>query len=201
MKRRRRRSIFTPRKRQRRPPALKFLGLLPEMHGEIVARLDDVADRFALARTCTAMQGLVKIPKLPPEWHYALECMKRNAKAAQRQSGRHAFVELIAFGLPSWPGVFRHGHSFYRPDEKFGNVLGWQWRDDEQHIYFNISWDVDKMQWEVRTAGQIDAKSQFAGSLAALPQQTITQWRDFLAAPRRRPAYFGNILVWEFDHD
>ncbi len=200
MKRRRRTSTPTPRKRQRRS-ALKFLGLLPEMHDEIVARIEDIPDRAALARTCTAMQGLVKLPKLPQEWHYMWEGMKKSATAEQRQSGRRALIELIGFGLPSWPGAFRHGCTGYFSSEMFGNVLYWQWRDDDQHNYFNLEWDVDKKQWDARPAGRIATASQFAGSLAAFPTQTMTLWPDFLATPRRRPACFGELRAWEFDRD
>ncbi len=201
MKRRRSLSTSNPRRqRPRRPAVLQFMGLLPEMHGEIAARLYSVSDRAALARTCVTMHSLVKLPKLPLDWRYAWEKLKATATVEQIQSASMALLELVAFGVPKWAGVFRHGQCYYVAAGEFGNCMGWQWRDDNLCHYFNLEWYVDSQRWEVHAIA-LGVESHAAITLVAIPPTVITTWRDFIATPRHRPRYLPTPLASEFDHD
>lgn len=207
MKRHRANSRPTPRRRKRPrvedADAIAFMGLLPEMHGEIVARVYDVADRASLARTCTTMHALVKLPQLPQEWRFTWDLVKETATPARVGSASQALLEMVAFGVPRWPCAFRYGQFEYRPSKvRDGNFLTWQWRDDVRIRYFNVAWDVDKHQWEVRPVEySYVSPMTVVGTLAALHVDKVAQWHDFLETPRCRPDDLPPIRPFEYDRD
>jgi len=89
------------------PDPFPFLDLLPEMQGEVVARIPEheLGDRAALARTCKQMHALVHVQELPEHWHRAWE----DAKKAGHSGGEPGLVVCFRHRLLVPLGV-HHTH-------------------------------------------------------------------------------------------
>lgn len=197
----RRRANSGPTRRRQRPRveyAIEFMGLLPEMHGEIVARLHDVADRAALARTCTTMCMRTMLPQLPTEWRHMLQYLRAYTDDWYVRSGRQALLELVAFGVPHWPGVFRVGQAGYDPVGYRG--LTWYWFDAGNNRYIRLSCGLAGGGWLI--TGVTELGAALAHTLAAFSPDVIAEWRDYLATPRQGHAAIRcKAEFTEFDHD
>jgi len=156
-----------------------FLELLPEMQGEVIARLVGVRDRACLARSCRALNLKVTLPVLPVYWRDAWTKHIR-----PRLFSRGLFIDLIDFGILTWPGAAQSHPS----------IVTEPW---DIHIYwfeaFNTTsicralitnqggeWRLNI--WRLGTHFEnISICTETVYSLDDLPMDTVNKWRTIVA--------------------
>jgi len=192
----------------------RFDVLLPEMQGEVMSHLA-LTERSRMARTCKAYWAKLhaQIPVLPEAWYVMWDTVAREPIMEWVRIAQGALRELIEFGVPHWPGAFHHGAAHYRPDQRqllrdrdpiLGPMLCWQWRDDHNHTYYNLTYGLDYGSWDlthVPDGGRFSAYRPLA--LSTLPDTAVANWKEHVAKPgRRRPdTWTWDMRPFEFDHD
>ncbi len=126
------------------------------MRGEVYARLTLTA-LVRLARTSGQMLGETKarIPTLPLAWR-SIWTRLSTREPYHRRSARRAVLDLMAAGLPSWPGVYRAAGVLIggsRTHTATEGGITWYWIHAMNATAWELVWKHRDQHWIVRSIG------------------------------------------------
>jgi hypothetical protein len=157
-----------------------FAELLPELQEEVARHVTMLGDRVLLARTSHFLYQCIapSLPKLPDEWRLAWDDVKSHPQVGE---ARRAFREMVALGVPQWPGAFHRGSMYVVPPEN--HCLKWTWTGVgvKEFLIFNMAtgrWDIStNFYWH-------DDQDQF-DTLGDMRNEDVAALRAFVGATWR----------------
>jgi hypothetical protein len=206
---RRRSWVETPR-RSRRLQVLvfPFLDLLPEMRGEVKARVDDRSTHVALARTCKQLLSEFKPPVFPVAWQRQWAKLKKKATHHFFHSACRAVFHLMDMGLTRLPGMFHHGALHFqtcRPPSSGSVVWQWFFNTNPHRSQWLLQYRINDETFIVISQPLYHSRGVIGpiDSLAKVDVEIMERWCRFIALPERRrpPDMYRLMRPREFDED